>query len=663
MNLRRALFTAMMIVAVTLLAGACSSGDSPTRPSAPAGTPGTGGGGSGDFVISLSSSPNIINVGDSTTPSVITVSVRLRSNNNLPPDGATVTLTTTLGEFTTAGSAQRSAVLTLDNGQANIRFFPSDVAGEALITGRIGESSGQLQVEIVGSAAFAANFLEPNFGAPGGGDVVVLRGQGFVSPVQVRFQILSTLGNQNNLSSTAQILSVEPTAVTLITPPSPESVAVGETKLADVFVSNRVGTDNEVVQEIGGAFTYVLGGSLQQPAVSSISPTNGPNEGGTRLSILGGGFEAPVQVLFGSGTSVNEFSGVEGVIENVASDQILVSTPPALGVGQDNRNSVVDILVRNKSSGFAIIASAAFRYGLTDTPIFISAISPGQGNFTGATDVTVFGQGFDAPVAVEFAGVGANVISVSGTEILVRTGAVDVSTCEDIAGSIQVTNINTGDSFDTARDGGGAIGWIYRVPEPLVSNIAGNPVSAAGGDVITLNGQGFQEPIQVEVNGQRAFNPIVSGGGTVLTFETPAFLDGFSTEACTVAGLTGVQEVPTAVDLKVTNLLTTCDDELAAAIIYSPDDTSCVLNLPTAAFSATNNGDGTVTYTSTSTNASTLRWTFPGGSPSTASNVQVVVVTYAASGSVTASLTASNSSGSDSVSQGVTVTVPPPPAN
>ena len=104
----------------------------------------------------------------------------------------------------------------------------------------------------------------------------------------------------------------------------------------------------------------------------------------------------------------------------------MVLSPSATGFGSVLRDQQVDIRVRNLSNGLEAIAANAFRYGVGDP---ITSIAPSTGPASGGTLVTIFGEGFDEPVAVSFGGTAQQVVSVTGTEIVVRTVPVAVTGC------------------------------------------------------------------------------------------------------------------------------------------------------------------------------------------------------------------------------------------
>jgi uncharacterized repeat protein (TIGR01451 family) len=162
-----------------------------------------------------------------------------------------------------------------------------------------------------------------------------------------------------------------------------------------------------------------------------VLPSSGSNEGNTRVTIIGSGFVAPVQVFFGV---------VEAQVLSVSFNQIIVLTPPASGAGLPNLNSQVDVRVHEVSSGLDATLTAGFRFVV---PLQITAIDNSRQSAP-FTPVTIHGQGFLAPVAVSLAGIPATVISVSATELLVLPGAL--LTCADTSGAVVVTNIDSGDT-------------------------------------------------------------------------------------------------------------------------------------------------------------------------------------------------------------------------
>ncbi|HEY6321615.1 MAG TPA: IPT/TIG domain-containing protein [Thermoanaerobaculia bacterium] len=576
----------LLLIAAALAAAACST-KSPTEPgsSVPIGPkvppPVT------TYNLTVTASPSHLTIG-STTGSKITVQAANAQDGTPPVNLTPVTLTTTLGEFNSVGSGTLSLNLQLVGGRAQAVLFPGSSAGTASVgaTSVCGTSlgtsppcpplpdvfnPGAASVSIGSAGTFFVNSLSPNTGDPAGGLVVTISGGGFLAPVAVTFG-----------GSSAPVKSVSPNAIQVITPPSATPVQVGSTLQVSVTVTNNLGGTLGGSATLTNAFTYVPGGGgIQQPQIFSVNPASGTNDGGTQVTIIGQGFVAPVQVFFGSGAATN-FNGIEATIQSVTATQIIVITPPARGFGQDNTNQLVSILVKNTGSGFATIDGAAFKYG---SKVIVTSAAPTTTVFNQPVKVTIFGQGFADPVAVGLAGIAAQVLSTSGTEIQVLSGIPAVSTCSDITGVVHVTNINNGDSADGPA-------FVYLVPKPEVFNITPASGGQNGGTPLTITGS-FADPgaDQVLLGQQAAFPTQGRTSTTTMLFvTTPQFTGTFPTQPCTgQCGLTGTMNIGASVSVTLNDAITSCTTTLQGAFTYEPADMSCHVTTtpPQAAFTAT----------------------------------------------------------------------------
>jgi hypothetical protein len=425
-------------------------------------------------------------------------------------------------------------------------------------------------------------------------------------------------------------------------------------------VTNNIGGTLGGTATLTNAFTYVPGGGgIQQPQVFSVNPASGTNDGGTQVTIVGQGFVAPVQVFFGSGATATNFNGIEATIQSVTATQIIVVSPPARGFGQDNTNQLVSILVKNTGSGFATIDGAAFKYG---SKVLITSAAPTTTVFNSPVKVTVFGQGFADPVAVGLAGIAAQVLSTSGTEIQVLSGVPAVSTCSDISGPVHVTNINNGDSADGPT-------FIYRVPKPEVFNVSPGSGPQAGGTNLTITGS-FADPgaDQVLLGQQTAFpTPGFTSTTSMLFVTTPQFSGTFPTQPCIgKCGLTGTMNIGASVSLTVNDAVTSCTTTIQGAFTFEPADMSCHVTTtpPQAAFTITTiKGSNKVILNNTSSGGCpplSYAWDFGGATDiGTTSNMKNPSPTYTMAGTYLITLAVTDSiNQTSSVSQ--TVTVPGP---
>lgn len=566
----------LLCALLALAAGmsACSA-DSPSEPGQPAGTtPGTQ---ASVWSITVTVDPPQIPAG-STDQVTVTATIRRRDNGQLAPNGTTVVFAASAGSFVSnvgqvvSGRAQVLYVAPTDQG-------PGSVTIQAQLEGDV----GQTLLNILEPDTFYIASVQPSTGSPVGGERVTIQGGGFESPVRVTFGGVP-----------AQVISVAASRIVVETPPSSTSVPAGSTLPVDVGVTINLNQAEQASDTLSSGFTYARGGSVVQPAVFSVTPSGGPNEGGTTVTINGEGFQSPVGVFFGSGTSPSNFTGVEATVQSVTSNKIVVTSPAASGFGQDNLNQTVSLLVRNEGNGFATVATGAFTYG---TKVLITAIGPTIGPFTGGTRVTIHGQGFDEPVTVSIDGIGQSVLSVTGTEIVIRTVGVAVGTCPADgriqASGFQVTNVDTGDSAEAD------VTFTYVVPVPIITSVSPSSGTENGGTLVTIGGVDFSQPSRVLFGDQAATVNNVASDGSQIQVNTPTFAGDLQEEAC---GDGGTRFVPTAVDLQVENLVTGCSDTFTNGFIYNPTDTSCRNQTPTepatpqCSDGLDNDGDGLTDY-------------------------------------------------------------------
>jgi hypothetical protein len=322
-----------------------------------------------------------------------------------------------------------------------------------------------------------------------------------------------------------------------------------------------------------------------EPHINAISPNSGPIEGGTRVTIFGYGFHSPVQVFFGDR---------QAQVVSAAYDQIIALSPNISPV-QPDTPTIVPVTVKNVSNGLTS-NSIDFRYG---EALFISGISPAEGPANAATVVTIYGQGFAAPVRVLIGvagGIDAEVLSVAGTEIQARFPALPSSarTCGDAGGAVTVTNLNSNLSAEGPA-------FTYRAIRPLITSAE---VDSAGSNVVPeflpplcnttwnshtliVRGSGFTvregtlQSSMVVTIGNVGPIPTTYVNENEVRVNPPYFPDltaiSLNTTQCLVGTETGVRYIDTPVPLTVLNQDNTCTDTLNGALIIRPCDTTCRL--------------------------------------------------------------------------------------
>jgi PKD repeat protein len=155
-----------LAAAVTLFA-ACNK-ENPVLPTDPNNSPGNGG---SAYVITIESDRPRVETGTSAAPATLTVKAQT-SDGTKPPDGTSVTINTSLGNFGTSGLGEAIKVVTrtLTNGSVSLQFYGGTEAGTANILASVGSSVGNANITIAEPAPlptadfeFVANGLEVVF--------------------------------------------------------------------------------------------------------------------------------------------------------------------------------------------------------------------------------------------------------------------------------------------------------------------------------------------------------------------------------------------------------------------------------------------------------------------------------------------------------------------
>ncbi|MFL6195245.1 MAG: IPT/TIG domain-containing protein [Thermoanaerobaculia bacterium] len=541
------------------------------------------------YNVTVTANPPEIS-GDSS--STITVQVRRADDGSPPPDGTAVAVTTTLGGFNAVGGP-RSVSLQLVNGRAQAVLFAGTEVGSATVSATYLSNSGVANVRIGQSATFFVSSVDPSIGNPAGGETVTILGGGFDGPVRVTFN-----------GAAATVRSVSPNRIVVTTPSAAAAgvpVGAGQTATVDVAVTNNVNESGQQTDSIVRGFTYAAGGTgVQQPVILSVSPALGTNDGGTPVTIVGQGFQSPVQVKFGTGSSDAAFNGIEAQVQSVTPTRIVVITPAARGFGQNLTNQLVDILVKNLNNGFSTVGTSQFKYG---TNVQITAVDQGAGPYTGGTRVGIQGNGFDDPVAVTFhfrdanIGIAQQVVSTSGTQVIVRTSPAPLPDQCPTNGIIAVDSISLV-NIETGNGATANIGFNFLIPLPQIFNIS--PSSGGPGTVATISGTNFSENVQV------VFGDVSSGSSAQVTSITPTAVgirvpnapQGFTfiQEPCDGNGdgiPGGQRNSPTPITVTVRNLNGTgCVSTLSNAFVLTPPNTTCSGDSSTPPVTVTQCTDG-----------------------------------------------------------------------
>jgi hypothetical protein len=263
-----------------------------------------------NFTVTASRGELVVN---GTNPSIVTIRA-VRADTGQPVTGV-VNVTTTLGGLGSVGGPQ-AVELTLVGGVATVPFFPGGTIGTASISASlpgVGTRFVNINVREEILETFFITSISPGSGSPQGGETVTILGGGFSGPIRVTFGSLP-----------AEVISSSGTQIRVRTPPcsfdgANACFSAGAATPVAVSVTINLNEEDEDSDTLVNGFVYqgTGGGGTLQPTVFSVTPASGPNEGGTQVTINGDGFEAPVQVKFGTGTSDANFNGAEAQVISV----------------------------------------------------------------------------------------------------------------------------------------------------------------------------------------------------------------------------------------------------------------------------------------------------------------------------------------------------------
>jgi hypothetical protein len=565
-------FTFLALIALLTLFAGCK-GESPTAPPpiTTGGGTGTGSGGTQPPVgatVVLTATTLAPFTGSTST---ITATVTL---NNAPvPNGTAVEFSTatTNAAFTDTSDNPTTLIRTTTAGVAKATVT-SATAGPVIVTVTVNNVTKNITLNFQDptvpptppSTAPTITSITPTSGLPTGNQQVIITGTNFRVPVRVLFD-----PGAGQPVKEAFATSVTPTQITVITPAF--DLGVSQQLVVGVTVIVEAGTATEQRVTKASAFTYTA--AVLTPVVRAVSPTSGPIDGGTRVTITGDAFEAPLQVFFGA---------AQAQVLSVSFHSIDVMSPTARDTNSSGTGPVlgpVDIKILNVNSGKSTVATGGFRYV---NKAQITAITPDQGPFTGGTRVLIDGTGFNEPVTVFLDGIAASVIKVTPTEITAISNGIAIASCADSTGPVIVTNVDNGDSATAP------VGWIYRVAKPAIIGVSPSSVAPGGNATIRVaNAVGFPR-ITIGGIGASITGQVDNGDNTTtFTIQIPTTLT-LTTAPC--AGAAGtVAPQATAFDVTYTSLATTCTDTLAKGIVVTPPATPTLTLTPPnfSPFSAT----------------------------------------------------------------------------
>jgi hypothetical protein len=206
-------------------------------------------------------------------------------------------------------------------------------------------------------------------------------------------------------------------------------------------------------------FTYA---NLLTPQVDTISPSSGPEAGGTPVTITGLALTGATAVRFGA----TVISDTNQFVVNPGGTQITMNTPPGTGT----------VIIRVTTPGGTSFPSTAFTYLGAPT---VTGVMPGNGPAAGGTDIVITGTNLTGATAVTIGGAAAtNVTPIDATTLSARTPAGTAGA----TASVRVTT-PVGTSADNSL-------FLYDVAAlpPTVSGVSPANGPASGGTSVAITG-------------------------------------------------------------------------------------------------------------------------------------------------------------------------------
>jgi adhesin/invasin len=293
-------------------------------------------------------------------------------------------------------------------------------------------------------------------------------------------QTITITGTNLLGASAVDFGSIPATSVTVVSPTQLTAVVPAHVaQSVDVTVVTPGGTTAIVPAD---QYTFIA-----PPAITKISPSDGPATGGTGITITGTALGNATSVLFG---------GQPVSIGSDTTTQISVVSPP-------EPPGPLTISVTTAEG----TATVTFTYVPAPS---ITNVSPSSGPYQGGTPITITGSNL-ANAAVDF-GVAAGVVqSDNGTQIVVDSPVGTV-------GPVSLTVTTDGGTAGTT--------FTYYNPLPVVTAVSPLYGLVGGGTAVTITGSQLASATAVDFNGVPASQIISDYAGQIVAVSPGGILAG-----------------------------------------------------------------------------------------------------------------------------------------
>ena len=271
---------------------------------------------------------------------------------------------------------------------------------------------GTFVVKAAANPAPVINSIAPTSGPNSGGTTISVAGGNFQTGATVTVGGVPATGV--NVTSSSNLTAVSP------------AHAAGA---VDVVVSNPDGQ----TATLAGSFTYTAPAS--GPAISSVTPNEGPTSGGTALTINGNGFQPGATVTVG---------GLPAFAVNVVASTMITAQSP-LGPANEQVALARDVVVINPD-GSRATASGAFTYRVPE--LVVTTITPARSLIGGGVTIQISGAGFTSALAFSVTIGGLPATSVQVLDAITISARVPAHA----AGPVDVV-VSVGGKSVTVRNG------------------------------------------------------------------------------------------------------------------------------------------------------------------------------------------------------------------
>jgi large repetitive protein len=276
--------------------------------------------------------------------------------------------------------------------------------------------------------------VAPAQGPGAGGTSVTITGSNLSTASAVKF------GATNAASFTVE----SPTQITAVSPAGSGTVFVTVTTIGGTSTATA-----------GDVFTFL------PPSVSEVAPREGPETGGTSVTITGTNLGGATAVKFGTANATTY------TIESAS--QITATAPPGA-------TGTVDVTVTTPGGVSATGTADHFTYS---PPPAITSIAPVAGPQGGGTSVTLTGANLAHASAVSFGGSAASSFTINSATSITAVSPAG-------SGTVDVTVTTPGGTSATVE----ADRFTY-VPPPAVAEVTPNTGPSAGGTSVVIKGANF----------------------------------------------------------------------------------------------------------------------------------------------------------------------------